>query len=61
MKRPRISSESVSSFLLRSSDDECCAWLCKTAGKRTREQETGLMQAVRAISPGLMVAVSVGV
>ena len=61
MRRPRVSAEAVTSFLLRSKDDECCAWLCKTAGKRTREQELGLMQAVRVISPGVATAVSMGV
>ena len=52
--RPGPTAGDVARFLSRASDDAACAWLCETAGQRTRQQEDGLGQAVMTLSRGMV-------
>ena len=48
--RPGAPAADVAKFLSQASDDSCCAWLCATAGARTREEDAGVGEAVMALS-----------
>lgn len=53
-RRSVVGAEEVARFLAQASDDACCAWLCNTAGLRTRDQEVGIGMAVRRLAPGIL-------
>ena len=57
MKRPGSSASQVARFLSKASDDACCAWLCNTAGTRTKNEDAGLSQALKTLAPWAVVPI----
>jgi hypothetical protein len=56
--RPGRTAGDVADFLSKASDDATCAWLCDTAGARTRAEDEGLGLALRRLAPWSVVAPS---
>lgn len=52
--QPKAEADAVADFLASASDDAACAWLCRTAGHRTKAEEQGLSEAVHRLAPCLI-------